>query len=202
MALDFEGVGELAALHAEWFGQESDALDLLVVGKFLLKGLYAVKHHLHGEWICAKLRPALKGDAFFLGPLLEELVVGNDECRDELVLVGNDCHLVDEAIDDELRLQHLRRDVLAVAGLEEVLDTIGEVELAVLDVTAVAGVKPSVGIVGLSCDIGLAIVLLHDGVAAQKDFVLLAKLNLYTFEDTPHAADADRRIGICHERNE
>ena len=60
------------------------------------------------------------------------MIDGNNEGRDELTLVGNNGYLVDVLVDEYLGLYHLRGDVLAVGGLEEVLDTLLEEELAAL----------------------------------------------------------------------
>ena len=53
-------------------------------------------------------------DAFFGSVALEGILGGHDKGRDELALVGHDNHLLDEAIDDKLRLDHLGRNILAV----------------------------------------------------------------------------------------
>ena len=162
--------------------------------ELLLQHGDAVEDHLHCQGVVAELLARLEGDGVVAGPFLQQGVVGNHECRDELALVGDNSNFIDIAIHHELGLQSLRRDILAVAGLEEVLDTVGEEELAVLDVAAVAGVEPAVLIDGLRCDLGLAIVTLGDGVALEQDLVVLAEADLDALEDTAHGADADGRV--------
>ena len=194
-AAQLQRIGQLAALYAEGLGQEGEALHLLVVGKLLLQRVDAVAVEGADGFVLHQLLAAAEGDALRAGILLQQVVGGHDEGGDELALVGDDGHLVDVAVYDELRLQRLRRDVLAVRRLEQVLDALLQVERAALQASGVARVEPSVLVDGLGRRNGFLIVAARDGPSAQQDFVVRPDLHLQVGHHLAHRADDEPRGG-------
>ena len=145
IALYLQRVGYLAALKREVVGHEREALYLLVVGECLLKGVYALGKHLVDNLVGTQLLTVLEGYAVGTGILLKQGIGGHDEGGDELAVVGHDGYLLHILVDKYLRLYHLRGDVLAVARLVEVLDTLCYVQLAVLHIADIACTEISVG---------------------------------------------------------
>ena len=115
-------------------GQESETLYLLILCQLLLQGIDALHQHL--VYLSVLTQVAQVDEVYMMhsGIFFQETVVGHDKCRDILFLVGDDGYLVDVFVDDELRLNHLRSNVLAVAGLEEVFDALLQEKLAVLHI--------------------------------------------------------------------
>ena len=102
------------------FWQYGEALYLLIAGKLLLKRLYAVGHHLVDARVGAQVFAAAKLYVVVAGVFLEQGIVGYNQCRHKLALVGYDGYLVDKLVNKQLRLYHLRRYIFAVGCLEEV----------------------------------------------------------------------------------
>ena len=110
------------------------------------------------------------------------------------MLVGYDDNLVDVAVHAELRLEHLRSDVLAVARLEKVLDALRHEEFAVLHVAGIACVEPALLVYRHSCYLGFAIVAFRDGIAFEENLVVLAELHLHTIKRTTDGTERNSLI--------
>ena len=107
--------------------QEGDTLDLLIISQVLLKNLDAVHQHLLHLLVGTQVLTAGEGDVMLTSPILYEAELRYNEGRNELALVGDDCHLIDELIHQEQRLHLLRSDIFTIRSLEQILDTLGEV---------------------------------------------------------------------------
>ena len=175
-------------------GDERKSLYLLVMRQLLLQCLYAVHHHLVHLGIGAKVLAVLECDAVILGPFLYEAELGHDECRHELALVGYHYHLVDELVNEQQRLYHLRSDILAVGCLEEVLDAIGKEQLAVLDVSGIARAEESVFGEGFLVDSLTLVVARRDGGTLEQYLVVVAYLHLQSVDRTTYRTDGERHV--------
>ena len=109
--------------------------------------------------------------------LQEQIVVRHDERGDEFMFVGHDDSLVDEFVDDKLRLDHLRRDIFSVRRLEKVFDAFLEEEFSVFHISRVARVEPSVFVNRFARHVFLLVVARRDTLSAQQDFVVFSKLD-------------------------
>ena len=99
--------------------KKRETLDLLVRCETLLQGFDTLTHHRIDLPVPAQLFTVVELDVVLLCPFLQHIVFGNNQCRDELPLVGDDGNLLDELIHQQHALHHLRRDVFAVGSLEE-----------------------------------------------------------------------------------
>ena len=182
-------IGQFASLHGEWLGKEGDTLHLLVVCKLLLEGIDAVHHQVVDTLILTEFGHRRVGDVASLCVFLEQFVVGCDEGRHKLTLVGYDDYLVNVAVHHEFRLYHLWSDILAITGLEEVLDTIRQEEFTILNIAGITGVKLSLLVVREGCDLSLAVVAPGDGITLEQHLIILANLYLHALDDTAHRTD-------------
>ena len=96
-----------------------------------------------------------------LGLAAHSIPVGVDQGADELVAIPDDRHLLDDRIYREQTLQHLWGDILPVRRLEEVLDTLREVEDTVLHPSSVSRTEVAIGGEGLF--VGLRIIVVSSG---------------------------------------
>ena len=137
-----------------------------------------------------------EGYAAGAGMGLEGVEGRHDEGADELALVGYNGALLDVGVAAEAHLDRLRGDVFAVRGLEEILDALLEEERAAVlpEPTRVAGAEVSVGREGAAGLFGLTVILAHDGLAADKDLVVL---RIDTDVDVGHEG-ADGAEGVAH----
>ena len=95
----------------------------------------------------------------------EKGILGNDQRRNELALLGNNHNLVNVLVHAQLGLYKLRCNVFAVTGLEQVLDPIGKEKFTVLDIADIACVEPSILINGQISNLCLTIISLGDCLA-------------------------------------
>ena len=107
------------------------------------------------------------------GLTAQHLPVGVDECTDELIPVSDDSDLLEEGIDREQALEHLRSDVLTVGSLEEVLDTLREVEHAILHPTSIPRAEEAVFGERLSVGLGIIVVARRHRRALDEDLTRL-----------------------------
>lgn len=114
------------------------------MSELLLESVDTLLHHLIDLRVGTELLTCLKRDVMLTGILLQERIDRDDEGRYELTLVGDDCELVDIFVDKEFRLYHLRSNILAIAGLEEVFDTLLEEQLTILQITGITGLEITV----------------------------------------------------------
>ena len=126
------------------------------------------------------------------GIFLEQRVNGNDECRNEFTLVGNDSNLVDELVDQELRFNHLGSDILTVRGFEEVLDALGEEQFAILQIASITRTEIAIGGKGLFGKVLTVVVANGNRRTLQQDFTLLADLDVDAFDGDTHRSDSIR----------
>ena len=112
------------------------------------------------------------------------------------MFVGHDDSLVDEFVDDKLRLDHLRRDIFSVRRLEEVFDAFLEEEFSVFHISRVARVEPSVFVNRFARHVLLLVVARCDALSAQQDFVVFSKLDFHASDDASHGA---QRCGLPDE---
>ena len=78
------------------------------MGKLLLQRINALLHHADDLGMLKQLFQGCIADAVLFGILLQQVVLWNDESRNELALVSNDGNLVYESVHRELGLQCLR----------------------------------------------------------------------------------------------
>ena len=71
-------------------------------------------------------------------------VLTDSEGRMVRMLTDNNSHLIDKLIYQEQRFYLLRSDILTVGCLEQVLDTLGEIKLAILQVAGITGMEESI----------------------------------------------------------
>ena len=162
---------------------------MLVGSQVLLYRLDTVHDKLHYLRVGTEFGTTAEVDSPLLCQVLEQLVFRNDESRNEFMLVGYDDNLVDVAVHAELRLEHLRSDVLAVARLEKVLDALRHEEFAVLHVAGIACVEPAFLVYRHSRNLGFAVVAFCDGVAFEQYFVVFAELHLDAIKRTTDRAE-------------
>ena len=77
-------------------------------------------------------------------PILNEAELRYNEGRNELALVGNNSHLIDELIYQEQRFNLLRSDIFTIRCLEQILDTLGEIKLTILQIARITGMEESI----------------------------------------------------------
>lgn len=109
-----------------------------------------------------------------LGLLDEDLLVGHDDSDGARVLrVGIDHHVCDSLSTAVDRLKLLESNVLATLHLDEVLDTINDLQVTVgIELANITGLEPAVGSEGLGGLLGVVEVLLHDGETLEKNLTL------------------------------
>ncbi len=128
---------------------------------------------------------------------LEFVEVGHDERRHIFAAVANHGDLLDEDVLAEGGFEHLRGNVLAVAGLVEVFEALGHHQLAgVGDVAAVACVKPAVGVDGLGRLLGLVEIALHHGGALHQNLTALAYLHHHAGQRGTNGAQLPAHRGV------
>ena len=162
--------------------------------QLLLQCLYAVHHHLVHLGVGTKVLAALECYAVVLGPFLYEAELGHDECRHKLALVGYHYYLVDELVNKQQRLYHLRSDVLAVGCLEEVLDAVGKEELTVLHVSGIACAEESVFGEGFLIGSLTLVVARRDSGTLEQYLVVVAYLHLQSVDRTTYRTDGERHV--------
>ena len=126
------------------------------------------------------------------GVLFQQGIDGNDEGRNELALVGYDSYLVHVLVDQYLRLYHLRSDIFAVRGLEEILDALLQEQLAALQVARVA--RAEVAVVGkrLACQVLTVVIAPGDGRAFQQHLALFADADANALDGNTHRTHRPR----------
>ena len=195
-ATQLQRVRHLTVLHGEMVRQQREALDLLIVSQALLQRVDTLRHHVDDLLVLAELCTVSELDAMLMGPSLKLTVLRHDEGRDELTLVSYDSHLVHELIHEEQRLDHLRSDILTVARLEEVLDALREIELAVLQITCITGMEEAVGIEGPLVELRPVVIAFRDRRTFQENLVILTYLNLYTVDGATAGSYRERLVLI------
>ena len=168
--------------------QEGEALYLLVVGQLLLQGVDALLHHLDDLGVSTELLASFESDAVFTGVFLEERIDGDDEGGDELALVGDDGNLVDELVNEQLRLNHLWCDVFTVGGLEQVLDALFQEELTILQVTGITGLEVAVLRKGCLGEVLAVVVATGYRRTLQQYLVVLTNLDVNALNGNAYAA--------------
>ena len=195
-AAQLEGVGELAGLDGELVGEEGETLDFLEAGAVGLELFDAGFDERADVFVAYEVGVGAEGDFLLAGVFAQGGEGGDDYGGDVFALVADDGHLLDVAVFAEAALEHLGGDVLAVGGLEEVLDALGEDKVAAgVEVSGVAGAEPSV--IG-ECGLGLGrfvIIFAHDGGAFDLDFVVLADAAFYLGQQRAHRAGLPSRVG-------
>ena len=101
------------------------------------------------------------------GIFLQQRKDWDNQGRHELTLVGNNRNLVDILVYQQLRLNHLGSDILAVTRLEEVFDTLCQEQLTIFQIA------------GITC---LEIAVLRKGCLRQFLTVIVARRNRRTFQ--------------------
>ena len=129
-----------------------------------------------------------------LSPLLHKTELGHDEGRNKFALVCHNSHLVNKLIHQEQRLYHLRSDILAIGSLEEVLDTVGKEQLAILDIASITRAEESVLGECLLVN-GIALVISRcDSWAFEQNLVILINLHFQSVYGSAHRTDSIRHI--------
>ena len=159
-------------------GQEGDALDLLVIGQLLLQGIDTFLQHLLHLLVGTKILTTAKGDMVLTCPFLYKAELWNNECRHKLALVGDDCHLVDKLVNKQQCLYLLWSDILTIGCLEQVLDTLGEEQLAVLHISGIASTEEAFLVEHLGIGGVAMIITLRNGRTLEQYLVVLAYLDL------------------------
>ena len=177
-AANLQRVRQLALLHRQVVGQQGEALHLFVVGQLLLQGVDALLHHLDDAWIGTELLTVLKTDAVGTSILFQERIDRHDECRDELALVGNKAYLVDVLVDQQLRLDHLRSDILAVRRLEEILDALRQEQFTILQIAGIACAEVAIIGKGLLSQVVTVVVATGNRRTLEKNLALFADLDI------------------------
>ncbi|MND98103.1 hypothetical protein D3C80_904420 [compost metagenome] len=117
---------------------------------------------LHHLGVAQQLGLALVLQVDGAGVLLQGLEAGDDQRRDEVAGVGDDGDLLDEAILAQGPLHQLRRHVLAVGGLHQLLEALGEVDVAlVVELAGIAGAQEAIGRHHLGGGVRLVVVAAH-----------------------------------------
>ena len=151
-------------------------------------------HHLDNLRILAELFATGKGDAVGTGILFKQRVDGYDEGRHELALVGNDGYLVDVFVYEQLRFYHLRGNILAVAGFEEVFDALRQEQFAVLHISGIASAEIAVVGEGLTRQVFALVVAAGDGGTLEQYLALFADFDVDALDGYAHAAHG---IGVA-----
>ena len=136
-----------------------------------------------------QLGTVLADNALFAGILFHQVISRYNERRNKLPLVGNDSYLVDVAVYNHTRLQSLRRDVFPVRGLEQVLDTFGQIQGTSLQPSGITRMEPSVLVYGSSRRYRFLVVTLGNGLATEQYFVIFTDLHLQVGHHFAHRAD-------------
>ena len=173
-------------------GQQCEAFYLLVAGQLLLKGLYTLGHHFVYFGVGTQLFAALVCYAVLLGVFFKQGVVGYDECRDKLAAVGNDGYLVDELVNQQLRLYHLRRYVLAVRRLEQVFNPFFQEEFAIAYIARVARAEVAFLVERQPVKLLAVVVALGYCRPFEQYFVVLAELYVKPVDGTAHRTHRER----------
>ena len=126
------------------------------------------------------------------GIFLQQGINGDDKGRDKLSLIGNDGYLIDVLVDEQLRLNHLRCDILAIGSLEEVLDALFKEQLTTLEVARVASTEEAIFSKGGLGEVIAIVVALRDGGAFQQHFALFADTDLDTLDGDTYATNGIR----------
>ena len=111
-------------------------------------------------------------------PVLNKSELRHDECRHKLALVSNDSHLVDKLVNKQQRLHLLGSDILAIGSLEQVLDALGEEQLAILHISSIASTEEALLIEHLGIGGVAMIIPLCNGWTLEQYLVVLAYLDL------------------------
>ena len=104
------------------------------------------------------------------------------------MLVCHDDGLLNVAVYHEFRLYHLRGDVFPVGSLKQVLDALGEEQLAVFHIPGIARMEPAFFVDGGLRGAFFLIVSGGYGLAAQEDFVVFAEFYFDAVDEPPHGA--------------
>ena len=136
-------------------------------------------------------------------PLLQLLVIGDDEDDRELALVAEHYGVGDELVEFDLVLDRLRGDVLPARGLQEVFLAVRDFEIAVpVELADVAGAEPPSGVEDRLGLVGLVVVALHDVGALGEDLSIGSDLELHARDHRSHRAQlgAVDRVQRQHRR--
>ena len=103
-------------------------------------------------------------------------------------MVGNDADLVDELVDEQLRLNHLGSDILAVAGLEEVFDALLQEQFTILQIAGITRLEVSVGSEGLLGEVLTVVIASGNRRTLEQNLFVLANLDVDAFDGNTHTA--------------
>ena len=156
------------------------------MGKLLLERVDTLLHHLDDLWIATKLLTVLKRDIVLAGILLQKRIDRDDECGDKLTLVSDDTYLVDILVNQQFRLDHLRCDILAVAGLEEILDTLRQEQLTIFQVTSITCLEITILCEGSLRQVLTVIIPRGDRRTLQEDLSLLTDFDINSLYRLTH----------------
>ena len=118
-------------------------------------------------------------DALLFRKLLYQTIIRHNQGCHELAFVGNDGNLVDVTVHYHLGFDGLWSDVLTVRSLEQILDTFGQEQEVIFDITGIACAEPTVFGKRRLRGCFLLIIPLGDGRSLQQDFIILTKLHLH-----------------------
>ena len=125
-----------------------------------------------------------------LAPFLEEVEVGDDDGRGELLALAEDDDVLEELALSELLFDDFRVDIFAHGGLEEALQSSGDVKLTVfVEVADVARVEPSVGVNDFLGEFRVLVVAHHHVMAAAADLAVGLHLDLNAGQGGTDGAD-------------
>ena len=99
----------------------------------------------------------------------EGIPVRIDERTDELISVSDDRRLLEESVCRQHPLQHLGSDVLTVGRLEEVFQSLGEVERISLDTPCISRTEEAILGESLRICLGIIVVSREDRRALDQD---------------------------------
>ncbi len=144
----------------------------------------------------AKVFRTAELDVVVLCIFLEGSKVWHNQRAHELALVGNDGQLLDEQVNQQFRLNHLRSDILAVGSLEEFLDALLQEQFAVAHIAGVA--RTEIAVFGKALFVeGLALVVAAGNRRTlEQDFVVVANLDVEPRNGTSHRTDGERLVFV------
>ena len=154
-------------------------------------------HHVVHLFVVDQIDGVFIIDVLLFGKCLKHIDGRNDQRRHKFSAIANHHGLLNKEVLTEACFQHLRRNVFAIAGFEQVFQALGDDDLpAFVDVAAVAGVEPSVGVDGFGGFFRLIVVAFHHRRTLHQYFIILTNLHLHTRQRGANGTQFPVGVGI------
>ena len=116
----------------------------------------------------------------FTSKFLHLCIFRHNQGRHKLALVGNDGHLINVTVYHQLGFNGLWSNVFSVGSLEEILDTVGQIQKSIFHVASISRPEPAVFRKSLLGNRLLLVIPFGNGTSMKLYLIIFPNTDLYS----------------------